>query len=253
MATEKKVAAPKPVAKPRAKAAPKPKVVKSEVPKRDLKNPKPTTKPRAKAPSVAAQPKANLPVTTNSGGSGSGAKTPGTSLMKRPGTAVVKSPGTAVAVRKGTSVVPRKGTAVMKRPSTSLAKRAGTAVANVAKRVGPSIASRAGALGAAGTAGFVAGTALNKKFNISGKIVNAISPSKDPNAKANVDSTGKSTKIVLKAKKPVTPSPTPASKKGGSAKPSKTRVAFNAAFKAARSSGKKEFEFKGKKFNTKLK
>lgn len=193
--------------------------------------------------------KANLPVTTNSGGSGSGAKTPGTSLMKRPGTAVVPRKGTAVATRPGTSVVVRKSTAVAKRPGTSVVK-------SVAKKVGKVVASRAGnlgAVGAAGAAGFVAGTALNKKFNISGKIVDAISPRSKANDTPNVDSTGKSTKIVLKAKKPVTPSPTPASKKGGSAKLSKTRVAFNAAFKAARSSGKKEFEFRGKKFNTKLK
>ena len=153
-------------------------------------------------------------------------------------------------VRSGVS---EDATRVKKAAQTKAKGAARQAVMDGAKRAATRLASRAGAVGAAGAAGFDIGTALNKKFKISDKIVDAISPSGKGSGTPNVDSKGKSTKIVLKAKKPVTPSPTPSSKKGGSDKPSKTRVAFNAAFKAARASGKSVLEFRGKKFSTKLK
>lgn len=166
-------------------------------------------------------------------------------------------------------------TRVKKAAQTKTKGAARQAVMSGAKRAATRLASRAGAVGAAGAAGYALGTALNKKFKISDKIVDAVSPSKKSGT-PNVDSKGKSTKIVLKAKRTITKSaPKAAPKKtalqkaqefaksggvftgsGGAAKKkslSKTRVEFNKAFKGARSEGKKEFEFRGKKFNTKLK
>lgn len=166
-------------------------------------------------------------------------------------------------------------TRVKKAAQTKAKGAAREAVVSGAKRAATRLASRAGAVGAAGAAGFDIGTALNKKFKISDKIVDAISPSGKESGTPNVDSKGKSTKIVLKAKRTTTKSaPKAAPKKtalqkaqefaksggvftgsGGAAKksPSKTRVEFNKTFKSARAEGLKEFEFGGKKFNTKLK
>lgn len=61
---------------------------------------------------------------------------------------------------------------------------AGARVAKVASAAGrlASFAGNAGNVVGAGMAGYQAGTALNKKYNISGRIVDAISPKYDPNA-----------------------------------------------------------------------
>lgn len=167
-------------------------------------------------------------------------------------------------------------TRVKKAAQTKAKGAARQAVVSGAKRAATRLASRAGAVGAAGAAGFDIGTALNKKFKISDKIVDAISPSGKESGTPNVDSKGKSTKIVLKAKRTITKSaPKAAPKKtalqkaqefaksggvftgsGGAAKkksPSKTRVEFNKTFKSARDAGVKDFEFRGKRFDTKLK
>lgn len=45
------------------------------------------------------------------------------------------------------------------------------------------VALRAGAVGLAGVGGYLAGKALNDKYDVSGKIVDAIAPKYDPNAK----------------------------------------------------------------------
>lgn len=52
----------------------------------------------------------------------------------------------------------------------------------VASKVGR-FAGAAGAVAAAGQAGYALGTALNKRYNVSGRIVDAVSPKYDPNAK----------------------------------------------------------------------
>ena len=56
---------------------------------------------------------------------------------------------------------------------------------------------KGGVIGAAAMAGHEIGTALNKKYNISGKIVDKLLPSKDPNERANTDIHGKSTRITM--------------------------------------------------------
>lgn len=72
---------------------------------------------------------------------------------------------------------------------------------------------------------------------------------------ANVDSQGKSTKIDMTKKSPeakqVTPTKKPSAPK--STAKSATRVAFEKEFAKQRKSGAKEFTFRGKKYNTKLK
>lgn len=75
---------------------------------------------------------------------------------------------------------------------------------------------------------------------------------------ANVDSQGKSTKIDMTKKSPeakqdraVTPAKKPSTPK--STAKGATRVAFEKEFAKQRKSGAKEFTFRGKKYNTKLK
>jgi uncharacterized membrane-anchored protein YjiN (DUF445 family) len=74
---------------------------------------------------------------------------------------------------------------------------------------------KGGLVGAAAMAGYEVGSALNKKYNISGKIVDKLLPSKNPNEKANTDIKGKSTRIDMtpKPKKTVTPRKKPVTKK----------------------------------------
>lgn len=120
-----------------------------------------------------------------------------------------------------------------------------------AKKAAGQLLKRAGAVGAAATAGFAIGTAINKATGLSGKIVDALSPSRSANP--NVDVTGKSTRILMSKKAPkvsTTPTTKPEAPKPKGI--SKTRKAFNAAFRSARTSGAKEFTFRGKRFNTKL-
>lgn len=124
----------------------------------------------------------------------------------------------------------------------------GEVVKEGAKRAVGRMAGRAGAVGAAFSAGHAVGTAINKKFNLSGKIAEALSPSRPANP--NVDVTGKSTQILMSKKKPTKKSETATPKK--SVKKSATRVAFEKEFRKQRNAGAKEFTFRGKKFNTKL-
>lgn len=76
-----------------------------------------------------------------------------------------------------------------------------------------------------------------------------------PKGKANTDSTGKSTKISMTKKQSSAPAkkaeaPKKAPKKSGV---SSTRKAFNSEFRKQRASGAKEFTFRGKRYNTKIK
>lgn len=106
-------------------------------------------------------------------------------------------------VRSGVS---EDATRIKKAAQTKTKGAARQAVMSGAKRAATRLASRAGAVGAAGAAGFAVGSALNKKFKISDKIVAALPSPKTSNGTPNVDSKGKSTKIVLKAKRTITKS-----------------------------------------------
>ena len=139
----------------------------------------------------------------------------------------------------------------LKKAVTTKSKGAAKGSVNTAaKRAAVRVLDRAGWVGTAAMAGHAVGEALNDKFKISDKIVNTLSPSKDVNA--NRDSTGKSTKITMGVKKKATPKPAnkPKTAKKGL---STTRTEFNKEFSTAKKSGKSEFTFKGKKYNTKLK
>ena len=127
-------------------------------------------------------------------------------------------------------------------------RKAAPKVAAKAARAGSMVAARAGAVGAAGAAGAVVGTALYKKFGT--KLLDAIQPmsnslttptrgaSRSSAKPAMSDSAARSTAMkVGKAQTKGVP----------------TRSAFGNAFASARKSGKSEFTFKGKKYNTKVK
>lgn len=75
-------------------------------------------------------------------------------------------------------------------------------------------------------------------------------PAKKKPSTANVDATGKSTKISMTKKAAPKPTSKPTTSKSAT---SATRQQFNKAFAAARKEGKSTFTFQGKKFNTKVK
>lgn len=90
----------------------------------------------------------------------------------------------------------------MKKARTTTARGAAkSAVTDAAKRAGTRMLGRAGAVGAAFSAGHAIGTAINKATGLSGKIAEALSPSRSDNP--NVDVTGKSTRILMSKKKPM--------------------------------------------------
>lgn len=86
---------------------------------------------------------------------------------------------------KGQGIQSRPGGGMVKW-GTAGAKRAPSATlggyAKGAAKVAGGALSRLNAAATAGAVGYAAGTALNKKFNISGRIVDAIAPKYNPNA-----------------------------------------------------------------------
>lgn len=143
----------------------------------------------------------------------------------------------------------------IKKTKTTKAKGAAkTAVTEAAKRAGKRMLGRAGAVGAAATAGFAIGTAINKATGLSSKIANALSPSRSANP--NVDVTGKSTRILMSKKAPkasMEKKEKPSSATKPTPQPTPTRKKFSAAFGAARKAKQKSFTFQDKKFSTKVK
>ena len=129
---------------------------------------------------------------------------------------------------------------------------------------GTKLAARAGLVGAAGAAGYGLGSLINKKFNISGKIVDKLMEKKDKEAmKSPVRDSAKKAPVGNGAKASSAPkkeasAPIRSVKtKGGDypvyKKDSAEAGDFRGAFAAARKAGKKEFTWQGRKYNTKTK
>lgn len=141
---------------------------------------------------------------------------------------------------------------------------------------GTKLAVRAGAVGLAGLAGYGIGKALNKKFNISGKIVDKLMEKKDQRVSAMLKSTSNDLPDTGPGGVKLGKSPTGNGAKASSApqkassapiktvktkggdypsykKTSNEAKEFRSAFAAARKAGKKEFTWQGRKYNTKVK
>ncbi len=179
-------------------------------------------------------------------------------LPAKPGGKAVTKPGSKALVKAGSKAV----------AATGVAKAAGRMKTVVG--AGTKLAARAGLVGAAGAAGYGLGSLLNKKFNISGKIVDKLMEKKDkaamgPKTSTKSDLPDKGPGGAKIGKTPVGASSEKASSapvksvktKGGDypvyKKDSSEASDFRSNFAAARKAGKKEFTWQGRKYNTKTK
>lgn len=174
------------------------------------------------------------------------------------------------------SVTTSGGKELVKSGGRSVASSTGSKALKTVLSPGTKLAARAGLVGLAGYAGYKVGQAINKKFNISGWIVDKLMEKKDQRVNAMLKSTsndlpdrgpggvklGKSpTGNGAKASSaPQKASSTPnktVKTKGGNypiyKKTSNEAKEFRSAFAAARKAGKKEFTWQGRKYNTKVK